>query len=96
MSVMKSNIEKKWPLFLPNIVLILVCLTPLFEDFLLMCLEKLADQKFNAGDVSPHLEDRVVLLCVGKVKWVDRSRTHMLFSNYTCGHEAGNNKRVKW
>lgn len=49
-----------------------------------MGLEKLADQEFDAGDVPPHLEDRAVLLCVGKIKRIYRSRTYMLLPNYTC------------
>lgn len=52
-----------------------------------MGLEKLADQEFDAGDVPPHLEDRAVLLCVGKIKRVHRSRTDMLLPNYTCANE---------
>ena len=50
-----------------------------------MGLEELADQEFDAGDVPPHLEDRIVLLRVGKVKRVHRSRADVLLPDYTCG-----------
>ncbi len=58
-----------------------------------MGLEKLADQEFDAGDVPPHLEDRVVLFSVGKIKRVYRSRTNMLLSNYACGNERTKKER---
>lgn len=58
-----------------------------------MGLEKLADQEFNAGDVPPHLEDRAVLLCVGKIKRVHRSRTDMLLPNYTCANDRVKKER---
>lgn len=58
-----------------------------------MGLEKLADQEFDAGDVPPHLEDRVVLLCVGKIKRVYRSGADMFLPNYTCGKERVKKKK---
>lgn len=70
MGVMKGYVQKKGPLLL------------LYIDFLLfMSLEEFADQKFNAGDVPPHLEDRAVLLRVRKFERIYRSRTHVLLSN---------------
>lgn len=79
-SVVEGNIEEKRSLF---ISIVLLFLLPSLNGFLFVCLEKLAYQQFNAGDVPAHLEDRVVFLCVGKIKRVHRSRPDMLLPNYT-------------
>lgn len=84
---MKGNIQEKRPLVIFRVVFVLFFLLPSFMSFFVMCLEKLADQEFDAGDVPPHLEDRIVLLCVGKIKRVYRSRADMLLPNYTCVSE---------
>lgn len=71
MGVVKGYVQKKRPL-------------PSYTDFILfMSLEEFADQKLNAGDVPPHLEDGAVLLRVGKIERIYRSRTHVLLSNNT-------------
>lgn len=49
-----------------------------------MGLEELADQEFYSGDVPAHLENRAVFLSVGEIKRVNRPRTDVLLSNYTC------------
>lgn len=87
MSIMEGNIKEKWPVFILYILPVtFFCFFPVLslKGFLFVSLEKLADQEFNASDVPPHLEDRVVFLCVGKVKGVNRSRANVLLSNYTC------------
>lgn len=43
--------------------------------------EKLPDEVLDPGDVSAHLQDRVVLLSVGKVKWVHDLWTHVFLSH---------------
>lgn len=93
-SVMKGNIEEKWPLFsfcIVFITFIVFFLLSSLKSFLFMGLEKLADQELNASDVPPNLEDRAVFFCVGKIKRVNISRTDMLLPNYTCS----NSKREK-
>lgn len=81
--VVEGDIKKKWPLLPSYIAFIPFFLSPFLEGSQLMILEELADQQLDAGDVPPHLEDRAVLLCVGKIERVHRSRTHMLLPNYT-------------
>lgn len=81
--VVKGNIKEKWPAFIFYIDFNVFLLSPSFKGFLFMGLEKLADQEFYACDVPPHLKDRAVLLCVGKIKRVYRSRADMLLPNYT-------------
>lgn len=70
-SVVEGDIEEKRPLLAFHIIVLPFTLWPLFKDFLLVSLEKLADQEFDAGDVPPHLEDRAVLLRVGKIKRIN-------------------------
>lgn len=81
--VVEGDVKEKWPLFIFYIPFILFCLTPLFKRFLFMGLEKLADQEFDAGDVPPHLQDRVVFLCVGIIEGIYGSRTDVLLPNNT-------------
>lgn len=69
MGVVEGHVQEKRPLLLS------------VGSILFMSLEEFADQKFNAGDVPPHLEDRAVLLRVGKVERIHRPRTHVLLSN---------------
>ena len=87
---MEGNIEEKRSLFISFIItvsFISFFLLPSLNYFLFMGLEELADQEFDASDVPPHLKDRAVLLCVGKLKRVYRSWTNMLLPNYTCINE---------
>lgn len=81
--VVEGNVKEKWPLFTFYIPFILFGLMPSFKHFLFMGLEKFADQEFDAGDVPPHLQDRVVLLCVGIIERIYRSRTDVLLPNNT-------------
>lgn len=57
-----------------------------------MILEKLTDQELDPGDVPPHLEDRVIFLCVCKIKRVNRPRTDVLLTNYTCENQTEREK----
>ena len=80
---MEGNVKEKWPLFTFYVPFILFGLMPSFKHFLFMGLEKFADQEFDAGDVPPHLQDRVVLLGVGIIERIYRSRTDVLLPNNT-------------
>lgn len=90
--VMEGHVEEKWPLLLLLLLLrrcAAAATTSLFglvflQGLLSVCLEELANQQFDAGDVSPDLEDGAVLLRVGKIKGVHRARPHVLLPNYTC------------
>lgn len=80
-SVVKGDVKKEWPLVVFRIP---SSLPPPFRSSLFMSLEELADQEFDAGDVPPNLEDRAVLLRVGKIKRVHGSRADVLLPNYPC------------
>lgn len=47
-------------------------------------LEKPSDQQFDPGNIPTHLEHRIVFLCVGEVKGVDRTWTNVLLPDYPC------------
>lgn len=91
MGVMEGHIKEKWSFILYIIFIVasfLSFMSPPFSCFLLMSLEKLTDQEFDPGDVPPHLEDGVIFLRVRKIKRVNRSRTNVLLTNYTCENQT--------
>lgn len=51
---------------------------------LILALQELPDKCFDSSDVSPNLQDRTVLLCVGEVEGVDSLGPNMLLPNYPC------------
>lgn len=81
--VVEGDIKKKWPLLPSYISFIPFFLSRFLEGSQLMILKELADQELDASDVPPHLKDGAVLLCVGKIERVHRSRAHVFLTNYT-------------
>lgn len=69
--IMESNIQEEGPF--------LLSLAPL----LFLALEELPNEELDLGDIPTHLQDRIVLFCVGEVKWVNRAWTNMFFPDDT-------------
>lgn len=88
-SVMEGHVKEKRSLLLVLLHRCIAAATSLFglgmmQSLLSVGLEELPNQQFDAGDVPPNLEDRAVLLRVGKIKRVHRAGPHVFLPNDTC------------